>query len=72
MVLSAGETIIDESEANASVYFIDRCCEGFERIISNLSIGELILDGLNRYDFRIVYENTEGPAQGMSAVKLRS
>ena len=54
VMLSMDETmIVDESEASVPVYFVDRCYEGFERIISN----GITLVGLNQYEMVIVHNN---------------
>ena len=54
VMLSMDETmIVDESEASVPVYFVDRCYEGFERIISN----GITLVGLNQYEMCIVRNN---------------
>ena len=43
VMLALGETPLDGSEASVPVYFIDRSYERFERIISNMICGTLIL-----------------------------
>ena len=57
VMLSIGNTMINECEGCVPVYFIDRSYEGFERIISNMSGNELCLEGMSKYDIQIVYDN---------------
>ena len=57
MMLSIGETMIGESKASVPVYFIDRSYEGYERIISYTGENKLSLEGMNKYDIQIMYDN---------------
>ena len=59
VMLSIDETMIGESKASVPVYFIDRSYEGFEKILSNMSGDELHLEGMTRYDIRIVQDNMD-------------
>jgi WD40 repeat protein len=38
-------------------YFIDRCGNGFDRVLKYMCTGELSTEGLNRYDKDCVYDN---------------
>jgi WD40 repeat protein len=40
-------------------YYIDRCSEGFERILAYLDTGVLSLQGLNEYEEECVYDNLD-------------
>jgi WD40 repeat protein len=40
-------------------YYIDRCSEGFDRIIRYLDTGVLSCEGLNKYEQECVYENLD-------------
>jgi hypothetical protein len=54
-MLSSGEWLPDDK----GEYFIDRGSEGFDRILDYLSSGEILYEGLNKYEEKVLKANLD-------------